>query len=192
MGEFESTSAIYAIVPEYTNYPIAWGAFKDVPDTYFYLCLFRTFSEALLEPSDFCAKLALLHHKSVSPNGKFGFHVVTYNGDLPQANNYTNTWEDCFTNGLKHMIKLNEERAGPSELQELEAAMCEKVIPRILRPLESHGRSVKPSLVHGDLWFGNTGIDIEIDKPIVFDPCCFYAHNECTYSPYPLQFYVID
>lgn len=184
MGEFESTSAIYAVVPEFTNNPIAWGTFKEVPDTFFYLCVFRTFSEDLPEPSEFCASLAQLHLSSASPNEKFGFHVVTYNGDLPQENGYVDTWEACFTNGLKHMININLIRAGDSELQELESAMCEKVIPRILRPLEINGRSVKPSLVHGDLWCGNTAMDMDIDKPVIFDPCCFYAHNECVHKTF--------
>lgn len=38
---------------------------------------------------------------------------------------------------------------------------------------------MKPSLVHGDLWFANSGIDVGTDEPLVFDSCSFYAHNEC-------------
>jgi protein-ribulosamine 3-kinase len=57
--------------------------------------------------------------------------------------------------------------------------LFDKVIPRLLRPLESEGRSVKPSLVHGDFWYGNSGIDVDADEPLIFDACCFYAHNEC-------------
>lgn len=54
-----------------------------------------------------------------------------------------------------------------------------KVVPRLLRPLESDRRSVKPSLVHGDLWFANSGTHVGTDEPLEFDACCFYAHNEC-------------
>lgn len=56
--------------------------------------------------------------------------------------------------------------------------LFDKVIPRLLRPLESSGRSVKPSLVHGDLWYANSGIDTETGKLLIFDACSFYAHNE--------------
>ena len=36
---------------------------------------------------------------------------------------------------------------------------------------------VKPALLHGDLWVGNTGA-ITGTGPIVFDPACFFGHSE--------------
>jgi fructosamine-3-kinase len=54
-----------------------------------------------------------------------------------------------------------------------------KVIPRLLRPLETEGRSVIPQLVHGDLWDGNTAVDAVTEKPLIFDACSSYAHHEC-------------
>jgi protein-ribulosamine 3-kinase len=188
-GEFESTKAIYAIDPDFTNHPLGWGSFRDTPDTHFYLCAFRTLSEDVPDTEPFCGRLAALHRDSVSPNGKFGFHVVTYNGNLPQDNSYTDTWEECFSNGLRRMLALNLKTTGPSELQDLAPVIFEKVIPRLLRPMETNGRSVKPSLVHGDLWYGNVADDLDLDKPVVFDPCCFYAHNECT-SHYIIFFHL--
>ena len=78
------------------------------------------------------------------------------------------------------MIKMNVQRGGPwKEIETLEPDMVSKVIPRLLRPLETDGRSVKPSLVHGDLWCGNVAIDVATDLPLVYDPSSFYAHNEC-------------
>jgi protein-ribulosamine 3-kinase len=55
------------------------------------------------------------------------------------------------------------------EFDVLVPIMFNKVIPRLLGPLESEGRKIKPSLVHGDLWY----------ESMVFDACCFYGHNEC-------------
>ena len=107
---------------------------------------------------------------------------MTYNGDLPQENGFTDTWEECFANGLRHMLNLNLERAGPcKELDDLKRDMFDKVIPRLLRPLETGGNTIKPSLVHGDLWCGNTAVDQVNDLPLVFDPAAFWAHNECEY-----------
>lgn len=41
---------------------------------------------------------------------------------------------------------------GPhDELEQLSKQIVEKVIPCLLRPMESGGRKLKPSLVHGDL-----------------------------------------
>ena len=77
------------------------------------------------------------------------------------------------------MLELEEEAQGPSaDLQALYVPFYEKVIPRLLRPLETGGRHIEPCLVHGDLWYGNASTDLGTDLPIVFDACCFYAHDE--------------
>ena len=179
-GEFESTLAIHTIQSDFAPKPVAQGSFTKLPNTHYYLCKFYELAEELPEPSEFCAKVAALHEKSESPNGKFGFHVVTYNGDLPQENGFTDTWEEFFSNGFKHMINLNIERGGTWEdIESLQSDMLSKVIPRLIRPLESNGRSIKPSLVHGDLWCGNAAVDTITDLPLIYDPSSFYAHNEC-------------
>ncbi|OBT83586.1 hypothetical protein VE02_07995 [Pseudogymnoascus sp. 03VT05] len=178
-GEFESTSEIHSVVGDFTPKPIAWGSFKAIPNAHYYICKFYELVGELPKQAEFCEKVAALHSKSQSPNGKFGFHMVTYNGDLPQENGYTDTWEECFTNGFKHMLNKNVERGGPwEEVESLKSDMLDKVIPRLLRPMESNGRSIKPSLVHGDLWCGNTDIDSQTDQPLIYDPASFYAHNE--------------
>lgn len=101
------------------------------------------------------------------------------NGNLPQENGWSDTWEDFFLNGMKHMFSLNLERAGPcQEFQNLIPGLLQKVILRLLRPLETGGKSITPALVHGDLWFGNAVL-AENFAPIVYDPSSFHAHNEC-------------
>ncbi|KAI9784879.1 MAG: hypothetical protein M1816_000574 [Peltula sp. TS41687] len=178
-GEFESAAAIYSITPDFIPRPIAWGSYNTLPDSHFYLCEYHNLTEELPEPQVFCSKLARLHLGGTSPNGKYGFHVVTYNGDLPQENGYTDTWEEFFINGLRHMLNLNFERGGPcKELEDLLPNMFEKVIPRLLRPLETGDNVIKPVLVHGDLWCGNAAVDQDNDLPLVYDACCFWAHNE--------------
>jgi protein-ribulosamine 3-kinase len=148
------------------------------------LCKFYDFAEGVLEPISFCEKLARLHSSHTSPEGKFGFHCVTYNGNLPQDNTWFDSWEAFFDNGLRHVLKVREERAGPNpELDTLLPPLFDKVIPRLLRPLESGGRKIQPSLVHGDLWCGNAGIINEsTEEGIVYDPSSFWAHNECMSS----------
>ncbi|KAF2968525.1 hypothetical protein GQX73_g5035 [Xylaria multiplex] len=160
-GEYESTSEIYAITPDFCPKPIAYGTFETDKDSHFYICKFYEFTDGLPNPKMFCANLAKLHSSHTSPTGKFGFHVVTYNGDLPQDN----TWET---------------RAGPSaELDELLQPFYDNVIPRLLRPLETSGNTIQPSLVHGDLWCGNAAItDEDTEEGIVFDPSSFWGHNE--------------
>ena len=170
---------MYMITPDFVPKPIGWGTYESLPDTHFYVCKFHELELELPGPEDFCAKVAELHKSHTSPQGKFGFHVVTYNGDIPQKNDWQDSWEMFFSEGLRHIFKLNFERGGPcEEFDQLMPDLFGKVIPRLLRPLETVGNTIKPSLVHGDLWCGNTATDAENDKPIAFDPSCFWAHNE--------------
>jgi fructosamine-3-kinase len=179
-GEFESMTAIYNVLPNFTPKPIAWGSYETVPDTHFFISEFREMSDELPDPQKFTAQLATLHQKSESPNGKFGFHITTFNGNLPQDNGWENSWEAYFAKSLRYALKLESAAQGPDpEIDRMTPIIFEKVIPRLLRPLESNGRSVKPSLIHGDLWYANTTTDAETDDCLVFDACCFYAHHEC-------------
>jgi protein-ribulosamine 3-kinase len=187
-GEFLSISAIHNVLPEFVPRPISHGTYRTVPDTHFFLCEFREMIDDMPDPRKFAALLSTLHQKSSSPTGKFGFHVTTYAGNLPQFVAWENSWETFFAKTMRQALDLEIERKGYSEeLDVLSRALFKKVIPRLLRPLESDGRMVKPSLVHGDLWYANAGIGIDNDQPLVFDACCFFAHNECVFSREPLN-----
>jgi fructosamine-3-kinase len=179
-SEFESMKAIHGIVTDFAPQPVAWGTFRSDAKTHFYLCEFRGFGDEMPVPDDFTARLAKLHQNSQSPNGKFGFHVTTYAGNLPQLVGWESSWETFFAKSLRHALDLEIKAKGPDpELDALLPVLFNRVIPRLLRPLETNGRSVKPSLVHGDLWYANSGLDRVTGGSIIFDACCFYAHNEC-------------
>ena len=60
----------------------------------------------------------------------------------------------------------------------LAEAIITKVIPRLLRPLETGGRQIRPVLVHSDLWDGNASTNRLSGMPVVFDAACIYGHNE--------------
>src|ERR1700712_5583226 len=137
-------------------------------------------TEELPEIESFTASVARLHKDSLllSP-GKFGFHITTYMGPIPQDNTWCDTWEGYFRQGMDRMLSLEKNIHGPNaELEELCQKLYEKVIPRLLRPLTTL-KSIKPVLVHGDMWYGNCCTDNATGKPIVFDACVFWAHNEC-------------
>lgn len=179
-SEFESMRAIYALTPDFAPKPIAWGTYESTPDSHFFLCEFREMTDTMPDPTAFASRLARLHQTSKSPNGKFGFHVTTYSGNLPQMTAWDSSWEGFFSKNLKFALDREAEAKGhDAEFDELVPAIFDKVIPRLLRPLETEGRSVKPCLVHGDLWYANFGNDVGTKQPVVFDACCFYAHNEC-------------
>ncbi|KAJ6021443.1 hypothetical protein N7540_006947 [Penicillium herquei] len=183
-GEYQSMQTIYDVVPDFVPKPIACGTYDRAPNTHFFLCEFREMIERGIpgstpDPHDFAALLSNLHEKSISSTGKFGFHVTTYAGNLPQFIGSEDSWETFFTKSMRQALDLEIAIKGPSEeLADLSCVLFEKVIPRLLRPLESDGRVVKPSLVHGDLWYGNSGVETDSNRPLVFDACSFFAHNE--------------
>lgn len=184
-GEFESMKEIHKIVPDYAPKPIAWGTYKNSPSTHFLLCEYREMIHAkdqMPEPRAFTERLARMHQDSRSANGKFGFHVPTYSGYLPQYTEWEESWEVFFAKSLRVALDLEIAAKGyDTEFETLVPAIFGRVIPRLLRPLESEGRSVKPALVHGDLWYGNSGTDKGTEGCLVFDACCFYAHHECEF-----------
>jgi len=181
-GEFESMTALYATSPEFVPKPYAWGSYQSLPDTHFFLSGFHDMIEELPPDIDsFTKRLADLHRSSIPASpGKFGFHICTYMGPLPQDNNWCDTWEQFFIQGMERMLALEREVQGPSEeLEALTAQLFEKVIPRLLRPMETFGNKITPVLIHGDLWYGNVCTDRRTRETIVFDACAFWAHNEC-------------
>ncbi|TQV93073.1 fructosamine kinase [Cordyceps javanica] len=180
MGEFESMKTIHSVVPGFVPRPIAWGQYATIPDTYFYLCEYREMIDNMPDPADFTRLLARLHQDGESPSGRFGFHTTTYAGNLPQRVGWEDSWEVFFAKSMRYALDLEIERNGQSaQLSALSDKLFARVIPRLLRPLESNGRSLRPSLVHGDLWYANSGIDVNSGQLLIFDACCFYAHHEC-------------
>lgn len=181
-SEFHSARAMHDVLSEFVPKPIACGSYETIPDTHFFLCEFREMTDNMPDPHKFAALLSTLHQKSVSLTGRFGFHTTTYAGNLPQFVAWEDSWEKFFVKSMRQALDLEIERKGTNEeLVALSRALFEKVIPRLLRPLESDGRKVTPSLVHGDLWYANAGIDVKNGTPLVFDACCFFAHNECKF-----------
>ncbi|KAI1178950.1 Fructosamine kinase-domain-containing protein [Nemania sp. FL0916] len=180
-GEFHAMTELYNWDPDFVPKPLAFGQYAaDEPEAYFFLAQYIDMSERMPNPNKLCAKLANLHLKSQSPTGKFGFHITTCQGRVPQFLAWEKSWTTFFTNLLQHVVKLDFKFNGYwEELDIVEKRLISTVIPRLLRPLESDGRSIKPSLIHADLWEGNTGTSFDDNGNVyVFDSAAFYAHNE--------------
>ncbi|KAF2839197.1 hypothetical protein M501DRAFT_1003750 [Patellaria atrata CBS 101060] len=179
-GEYESLKAIHALSPSFVPKPYAWGKYEQAEhETYFLLAEFRDVGEQPADPIKLAAGLADLHQRSVSPTGKFGFHMATCHARIAQA---VNTWEDSwcvlFRRHLSHVMELAKPILKWPEFDVVCKLTLEKVVPRLLLPLQSDGRTLKPCLVHGDCWDGNTAMDAKTGEAFVFDVCSFYGHNE--------------
>ncbi|ORY60896.1 Fructosamine/Ketosamine-3-kinase, partial [Pseudomassariella vexata] len=179
LGEFEkSQKAMFQYIPNNVSIPLAYGTFEHEPKSFF-LTIFRELRDKTPDPSKLVHVLEKLHTLSSSPTGKFGFHVSTFNGVVPIINEWCDTWEEYFSRQFQSDIRWEQSIRGPdSDFDKVSDEFFQKVVPRLLRPLQTGGRSIKPTLVHGDLWHGNAQIDMTTEEVILFDSCCCYAHNE--------------
>lgn len=190
-GEFESQAAMRRSIPENTAKPLAWGPLDNHPSHAFYMCEFHDLSVQKPTAPVVASILGKLYRASFSPTGKFGFPVQTFKGYVPMNNEWCDRWEDWFARQFRMDIRFEQSVRGPDpEMNELFEEFVEKVVPRLLRPLQTGGRSIKPTLVHTDIWHGNIHRDRASQKPVVFDACCIYGHHEsksiperpCTYK----------
>ncbi|XP_012695195.1 ketosamine-3-kinase [Clupea harengus] len=102
---------------------------------------------------------------------KFGFHVPTCCGYLPQNNDWQDDWVAFYAQQkLGQQLGMVENSYGDREARELWSHLQLK-IPQLFADV-----TVVPALLHGDLWGGNVAECS--DGPIIFDPATFYGHSE--------------
>ena len=179
-GESVSMDLLYKTLPYLFPKSYGWGTYASNPDIHFFLEGFVDMDEDLPDVQELARGLAELHLKAENPEGKYGFHVPTLQGIYPQYTEWTNTWEEFFSNSIRLVFDNELRSQGPDEeIEKLCGLTLSKVIPRLLRPLETGGRMIKPRLVHGNIWDGNVSTNIETNTPVIYDATSIYAHNEC-------------
>jgi protein-ribulosamine 3-kinase len=179
-AEFRSMEELYYYMPSNVPRPIAWGQLtQSTPDTYFLLLEFIELCMDMVDPIEFCEQIATLHKTSKSPTGHFGFHLDTFQGPNRQITQWESDWCTYFTRLLDGFFVTEVDINGPDEeYEKAYQTLKTKVIPLLLKPLQSEGRSIQPCLIHGDLWQENTGTDLLTGKTMIFDASVHYAHNE--------------
>jgi len=111
-----------------------------------------------------------MHLKSAEFNPKmFGFPIEGFIGTINQKKGWEDNWIDCFLN-LRIIPQLSI-----LENNFLDYEMINKLKGKIKSELLNH----KPinTLVHGDLWSGNVGVD-KTGRGVLFDPASWWADNE--------------
>ncbi len=114
--------------------------------------------------------LGEMHLNSTESNPKvFGYQVEGFIGKTDQKKGWENNWIDCFLN-LRIIPQLSILKSNV-----LDKETINKVQEKIKSELLDH----EPinTLVHGDLWSGNVGIDNN-GKGVIFDPASWWADNE--------------
>lgn len=192
-GTFESEKAFYDYIPDNVPKPIAWGSYQSDLNMYFYLAEYHDMIDETPDSSQFVDIVVKFHGDSMgkAPNGRFGFHVPTHLANIPNDNGWEDTWEAFYTKAMRRMFELEvvSHGSGDFEFEDLKEKMLRNVIPRLLRPMESGGRTVTPCLVHSDLWLGNCMLDGDTDVIMLFDSCAFWGHNEADLGSWRAQRY---
>ena len=114
--------------------------------------------------------LGEMHLNSTESNPKiFGYPVQGFIGLTDQKKGWENNWIDCYLN-LRMVPQLSILKSNF-----LDKETIHKVKEKIRSELLNH----EPinTLVHGDLWSGNVGIDRN-GKGVIFDPASWWADNE--------------
>ncbi|KAI5918578.1 Fructosamine kinase-domain-containing protein [Camillea tinctor] len=184
-GEYHSASAINSLVTGLVPNPTAWGEYtNDDTQVYFFISDFHDMDFSISpDPVKFMKQIAELHQKGASPNGMFGYPVPTVIGKMQRTVTWEKSWAISFTHQLKDVIEYDNNTNGPWPKYDAACKqLIDHVIPRLLGVLQSDGREIIPTLVHGDLWERNVGIDRVTGKAVLFDPGCTYAHNEMEFG----------
>ena len=178
-GTYLSERLLHSYIPEHVPTPHAWGQYKSDPSVWFYLCDFHHLKDEVPDPKRFVSIVATLHKATMGRSKQYGFDVPTHLANIPNDNTWQDSWEVWFAQAMRKMLHIEEEAHGKDdELEPLKRGLFDKVIPRLLRPLETNGRSIEPCLLHSDLWPGNAMPDGNTDKIMIFDSCAFWGHNE--------------
>ncbi|ROW00291.1 hypothetical protein VMCG_07252 [Cytospora schulzeri] len=178
-GEFRSMKEIHETLPTAVPTPRGYGPCCHEPGTYFYICDYIEATRSLPDHVRLGFKLAELHHNSRSPNGMFGFHCPTYDGDQVTNTTWDSSWTRFFKRRVHEAYMLDLERNGHWKLYEdVVKVALDGLIPRLLDVLTENGRSIRPVLIHGDLWESNIGTEEATDEIYFWDACAYYAHHE--------------
>lgn len=170
---------------DFTPKPVGWDQYYDGRSQVFFLL--TDFHEidlsSRIEPAMFIGNLVQQHSRGISPTGKFEFPVPTVCGRMERMVTWEDSWAVSFTHQLKDVIRYDNEANGRWPQHDSACKqLIDVVIPRLLGALESGGHSIKPVLIHGDLWENNVGIDKDTHNIITFDAGSTYAHNEMEFG----------
>ncbi len=160
LAEIRATGTVYS--PE----PICWGA----AGTQAYLVLEYLDLHGRENGADLLGEqLAALHR---TPQLYFGWQRDNTIGSTPQINTRLDDWIAFWRDQrLGYQLRLAEENGYGGALQR----QGERLMTDL--PIFFRGYAPQPSLLHGDLWSGNYGVDAA-GRPVIFDPAAYYGDRE--------------
>ena len=116
--------------------------------------------------------LAFMHHQINRQAKPFGWFEDNYIGLSLQHNQWHLDWISFYgQQRLKPQLELALLRGASQSLYQSGMTVIEQ-LPHWFQDYQP-----KASLLHGDLWGGNSAFD-NSGEPIVFDPACYYGDRE--------------
>lgn len=109
-------------------------------------------------------------HRSTAP--AFGWYRDNTIGSTPQVNEWTSDWVAFFRD---HRLRYQLDLVGKKGHGERLLRRGEQLLERVGGLFTTY--RPEPSLLHGDLWGGNWGVD-EGGEPVIFDPAVYYGDRE--------------
>jgi len=111
-------------------------------------------------------QLAQMHRETT--HGQFGWQHDNFIGNTIQPNHWSSNWSTFFSEQrIAWQLQLLSEKSILFGSIDYIAQICHDALLH---------HYVTPSLVHGDLWQGNTGFTFE--QGLIFDPACYYGDRE--------------
>lgn len=147
---------------------IASGTFKN------HSWLLLEFVEMTSRGDDFQRgrDLALLHHHLNDSAKPFGWQEDNFIGLTPQRNDWHSNWSDFYGEmRLRPQLEMAQERGMSSKVADNGYHLIEKL------DFWFDNYQPKASLLHGDLWGGNSAFNIDGDA-MIFDPASYYGDHE--------------
>lgn len=99
----------------------------------------------------------------------FGWHRNGCIGRTPQINPREDDWPTFYR---EHRLRFQIQMARRNGLALPHAEALLEHLPTFFK-----GYSVRPSLLHGDLWGGNAAFDLDA-TPVLYDPACYFGDRE--------------
>ena len=146
--------------------PVCWGSADDTAFLVLEHLALRPLSEPAL--AQLGSALAELHRRSAPC---FGWRQDNTIGATKQVNSPSASWLEFYRERrLLAQLRL----AGVNGYRRLQAK-GERLAYRLSTFLKDHRPT--PSLLHGDLWYGNAAMDSG-GLPVLFDPAVYYGDRE--------------
>ncbi|MCF7821505.1 MAG: fructosamine kinase family protein [Mariprofundaceae bacterium] len=131
---------------------------------------FITFGRGSAQSQEtFGRQFAEMHRQAAD---RFGWHRDNTIGSTPQINQWDDHWISFYRDQrLRVQLDLAAANGFRGSLQE----KGERLMVSLDRFFASY--MPVPSLLHGDLWGGNQGVD-DAGNPVIFDPAVYYGDRE--------------